>query len=38
MDVKQLGFEDGKFDAAIDKATLDCFFVDHANPVRQRVR
>lgn len=27
MDIKNLTFEDGKFDVAIDKATLDCFFV-----------
>jgi SAM-dependent methyltransferase len=27
MDIKNLTYEDGKFDAIIDKATLDCFFV-----------
>lgn len=31
MDIKNLTFEDSKFDVVIDKATLDCFFVKLTN-------
>ena len=36
-DVRNMTYEAGRFDAVIDKATLDCFYVSVFHEGRQRI-